>query len=137
MVDWILAYPMSLDLQSWELISYLQEKPVIMHQEKVLRLQSFVQLSPQDFRGFIVVSEVALQWMLKEDIIFTNMDIFHDQQRLLFHEFTLLCNEFGKTSAQWRKQYRDTFLQIPLKSWMTKLQEIKSTVPIQDTQSVE
>ena len=59
-VSWILAHPMDLDIQSWEFVCHLENHPVLKHQERMLRLQSVVRLSSNDFADFIIVSKVAL-----------------------------------------------------------------------------
>ena len=128
---------MTLDMQAWQMFRHLCEKPLPEHQKHIMRLQSFVTLSENEFVHFTEVSEVALQWMLtEENLTMRSMRAHSNQERLSFNEFVSLCVEFQATNSFFRKEHEDAFVNIPMKYWVAKLQEIKSVAHVQDTNSV-
>lgn len=102
-----------------------------------MKLQSFVILYQEEFKDFIGVCKIALQWMLTEErLTMTSMKAYPNQERLSFKEFISLCVEFSATNSLFRKEHKDVFVNIPMKNWVPKLHEIKSAAHVQDTQSV-
>lgn len=107
------------------------------HQEKALRLQTFVILTEKDFCDYTGVCEVAFQWMLtNETLTLASMESMPRQERLSFKEFISFCMEFAKTDSSFRTQHKEVFLQLPMKGWSTKLRAIKSATHVYDAHSV-
>ena len=74
--------------------------------------------------------------MLQDELVFKNMDRHGSQVGLTLTEFSALCVQFGNTDSSFREQYQEVFIQIPLKSWVAKLHDVKSAAHVQDTRSV-
>lgn len=131
-VAWILEHYAMLDMQSWQLVSYLEQNPMPRYQRQALIVQHFVVLRSEDFPSFIDHCEVTLPWMLKDGIFFAekNIETMRQQERLSSKEFAQFCLRFGQTDQLFRKQHREAFISIPMKHWVAKLEEIKSVAHV-------
>ena len=74
--------------------------------------------------------------MLQDELVFKNISHLGNQVRLTLTEFSALCIEFGKADSSFREQHQEVFIQIPLKSWVAKLHDVKNAAHVQDTRSV-
>lgn len=52
------------------------------YQEQVLLVQRFVVLKSEEFSDFIDQCEVILPWMVKDGVLFKNIEMMPDQERL-------------------------------------------------------